>query len=176
MWSGPECVNCGGQGSPHPRLSLPGPLSRPQSPHVWKGEDCPCPTSFSSMGGWACGPLVAFVKDIFDVFWRLFPFNSGNVYWTAARHFARHQGGPKDKVSPQGTDRLWGRKEWKVRAQNNTKKEDSVVSPEQRKLCGNRRKRLALIRLRWHLNCTLKQNFFFYYRCFQAYTKAERKV
>lgn len=28
-----------------------------------------------------------------------------------ARHFARHQGGHEDKVSPQGTDRLWERRE-----------------------------------------------------------------
>lgn len=44
-------------------------------------------------------------------------------------------GGPEDKVSPHGIDRLWGRREQKVKAPRNTKKENSVVSLEQRKLC-----------------------------------------
>lgn len=43
-------------------------------------------------------------------------------------------GGPEDKVSPRGLDRLWGRREQKVKAPRNTKKENSVVSLEQKKL------------------------------------------
>ena len=85
------------QGSPCPGLSLPGPLSRPQSSYMWKGEDCPYLRSFFSRGGRGCGQLVGFVKNTFNVFWYLFPCNSVNVYWTPARQCARHQGVPRTK-------------------------------------------------------------------------------
>lgn len=146
------------QGSPCPGLSLPGPLSRPQSSYMWKGEDCPYLRSFFSRDGWGCGQLVGFVKNTFNVFWYLFPCNSVNVYWIPARQCARHQGIPRTKFHQrQGTDRLWeggnGRQ-----AHRETQRRRTLLWVWSKESCVRqwKRKRSALIRVRWHLNCTLK--------------------
>lgn len=130
---------------PVPGLSLPGPRSRPQSSYTWKEEDCPYLRSFFSRGGWGCGQLVGFVKNPFNVSWYLFPRNSVNVYWTAASSVQDIRGSPGEAGNGK-------------QAHRETQRRRTLLRVWSRESCVRqlKRKRSALSRVRWHLNCTLK--------------------